>query len=114
MSNNSVSAVAAIYAIGVFDDSPDKDLGMDAIASLFKLIKHKDHLENNVERIEWKHLSSREFRANKYKHTAEVIIHVKTASLWEGARSYLWKHLGGETWTRGNGTVISLAKMHQK
>ena len=107
-------AVVQIRAIGVFDDSPDSDLGTDAIASMLKLIKHKEHLEHNVEKVEWKHLSSREFRANRFKHTVEVVIYVKTANLWEGARSYLWKHLGGETWTRGNGTVISLAKMHEK
>ena len=109
-----VPAVVQISAIGIFEDSPNRDLGRDAVASLFKLIKHKEHLENNVENIEWKHLSSREFRDNRFKHTFEIVIHVKTANLWEGARAYLWKHIGGETWTRGNGTVISLAKMHQK
>ena len=114
MSDIEVPAVVQISAIGIFEDSPNRDLGRDAVASLFKLIKHKEHLENNVENIEWKHLSSREFRDNRFKHTVEIVIHVKTANLWEGARAYLWKHIGGETWTRGNGTVISLAKMHQK
>ena len=103
-----------IYATAIFIDSPNEHLAMDAINSLSKLVKHKEHLENNIQNIEWKHLSTREFRANRFKHTAEVILHVKTASLWEGARAYINKHLGDETWTRSNGTVISLARIHQK
>ena len=78
-----VPPVVKIYATAVFDDSPDEHLGNDAINSLSKLVKHKEHLENNVQEIEWKLLSTREFRANRFKHTAEVILQVKTESLWE-------------------------------
>ena len=112
--SENIPPVVQIHATAVFDDSPDGALESDAIGSLFKLVKHKEHLEKNIENIEWKHLSTREFRATRFKHTADVILYVKTANLWEGARSYVWKHLGQETWTRGNGTVISLSRIHQR
>ena len=48
------------------------------------------------------------FMANKSERQAAFL------HLWEGARSYIWQHLGGDnTWTRGDGTKITLVKIHQ-
>ena len=36
----------------IVDDSPDEHLAMDAINSLSKLVRHKEHIENKVQKIE--------------------------------------------------------------
>ena len=70
--------------VGVFDDSPNQDLGK------FQTDQTQQYLESYSEKVEWKHLPSSEFQANRYNHTAEVVINLKTANLLEGARNYLW------------------------
>ena len=82
---------------------------------LGRFLTNKDHLLRNIANFKFNYLSSREFRLNKFKHTVEVEVNVKTANLWEGARSYVWKHLVSDnTWSRGNGTQITLVRIHQK
>ena len=110
-----VSEYVSIHATAVVEDSPNVTLTNDEIESIYKFIASKEHLIKNIADAKANHLSSREFRNLKFKHTVEVIIIVKTANLWEGARSYIWRHLGaGNTWTRGNGSKINLVKIHEK
>jgi hypothetical protein len=72
-------------------------------------------LIKNIADAKGQHLSTREFRHFKYKHTGGVKIIVKTANLWEGARSYTWRHLGiDNTMTQGDGTRITIVKIHQE
>ena len=110
-----IPPIATIHATAVIEDSPNFNLDNEELESLQRFIASKEHLVRNVANLEFKYLSSREFRSNKFKHTIEVKIHVKTENLWEGARNYIWKHLGDEnTWSRGNGSRITLVRRHQK
>ena len=86
----------------------------DEVDSMVRFLTNKDYLSRNIQNIEYNLLSSREFRGGKYKHTVGLKIHVKTANLWEGPRNYLWKHIGQDTWSRGNGSSINVVKIHQK
>ena len=56
-----VPPVVRIYATLFVDDSPDKGLEVNAINPLFIFVKHKEHLERNVDNIDMKHLANREF-----------------------------------------------------
>ena len=103
-----------MHATAIFENSPNEIVTQDEIDSLVRFITSKDHLARNVNDIQYSVLSSREFGDRKFKHTAQVMINMKTADLWEGARGYIWKHLGLDTWTRGNGTRIALVRIHQK
>ena len=104
-----------IEATAIIEHSPNVTLANDELESIYRFIASKDHLIKNIADAQARHLSSREFRHQKYKHTVGVKIIVKTANLWEGARSYIWRHLGGDnTWTRGDGTRITLVKIHQE
>ena len=77
------------------------------------IITKKENLNRNILNIEYRYLStSREVRSNKFQHTVGLKLLVKTANLWEGPRSYIWKHIGQETWSRGNGTLINLVRIH--
>ena len=109
-----VPPIVTIHATAVLDDSPNVTLTNDDVDSLVRILTAKDHLNRNISNIEYSHLSSREFRNKKYKHTVGLKIHVKTESLWEGPRNYLWKHIGQDCWDRRNGTVVTIVKIHQK
>ena len=108
-----IPPVVTIYAMAVVEDSPYVTLADEELDSLRRFLTCKDHLMRNIAHIEFNHLSSRELRS-RFKHIIDVKIHVKTANLWEGARSYIWRHIGNDTWTRTNGTRIELVKIHQK
>ena len=110
---NQVPPVVMIHATAVIDDSPNAALTNDDINSLAKIIGSKDHLVNNVANFNYSYLSTKELRT-KFKHTVGLVIHVKTCNLWEGARSYIWKHLGQDTWTLRNGSEVNIVKIHQK
>ena len=74
---------------------------------MIRFLTSKEHLSRNIARIENNHF--------KFKHKVEVMLHVKTESLWKGTRSYIWRHLGSDnTWKRGNGTTTNLVRIHDK
>ena len=108
-----IPPIVIVYATAMIEDSPYVTLVAEELDSLSRFIASKEHLLRNIADVEFVHLSSRELRS-KYKHTVEVKIHVRTANLWEGARKYVWKHLGDDTWTRTNGTKMNLVRIHQK
>ena len=106
--------VVVVHATAVFEGSPSRTLLQEDYSSLQKFILHQDHLVKNICHLETSHLSSRELRSCAFKHMLEIKIHVKCASLWEPARTYIWKHLGQEDYKRSNGTLIKLVKIHVK
>ena len=110
---NIVPSVVKIYATAVIDNSPNATLSNEDVGSLAKILGNKDHLVNNIANFEYSYLSSKELRT-KFKHTVGLVIIVKTCNLWEGARSYIWKHLGRDTWTLRNGSEVNIVKIHQK
>ena len=109
---NIVPPVVTIYATAVIDNSPNAALTNEDVGSLAKILGNKDHLVNNIANFEYSYLSSKELRS-KFKHTVGLVIFVKTCNLWEGGRSYIWKHLGGDTWTLKNGSEVNIMRIHQ-
>ena len=111
----SIPEFVTIFATAILEDSPYENLDQEEIESVYRFVTSNDHLVKNISNVEINYLSSRHLRNSKYKYTIEVKIKVKTANLWEGPRSYIWRHLGNEnTWARGNGTKINLVSIHQK
>ena len=110
-----VREFVTIHATAIVEDSLNETLTNDEITSVYRFIASKDHLIKNIADAKANHLSSRKLRNCNFKHTIGVVIIVKTANLWEGARSYIWRHLGpGNSWTIGNGSSITLVKIHEK
>ena len=110
---NEIPPVILVHATAIIDGSPNESLTNDERNAIVKIVRSKDHLTMNIEHVDYTYLSSRELRS-KYKHTVGLTISVKTCNLWEGARSYIWKHLGRDTWTLGNGAEVNLVRIHQK
>ena len=109
-----VNNVVVVHATATFEECPDAQLYQDYVESLERFIFNKDHLKRNICKVETSYISSREFRHNTYTHTMSVRLFVLTGGLWEGPRSYIWKHLGDDVWTRGNNTKIRLVRIHVK
>ena len=108
-----VPDIVSVYATATFENSPSH-LTQDEVESLGRFITNKEHLKRNIADVQVDHFSSQEVRAGYFKHTVQIKISVRTAGLWEGAGSYIWKHLGDDSWERGNGTRITLGRIHQK
>ena len=109
-----VNDVVVVHATATFENCPDSELYQDYVESLSRFIFSKEHLKINICNVETSYISSRQFRNNMYTHIMSVKLSVLTGGLWEGPRAYLWKHLGDDTWTRGNQTKIILVKIHVK
>ena len=110
---NAVPPVVKIYATAVIDNSPNEAITNDDINSVSKILTNRDHLAQNIVNIEYTYVSTREFR-EKFKHSVGLVISVQTCNLWEGARSYIYKHTGRDTWTLRNGSVVDIVRIHQK
>ena len=104
-----------VHCVATFENCPDSQLNQDYVDSLMRYMNSEPHLQQNIERADLKHLSSRSFRNGVFIHTVDVTMHVRTARLWESPASYVRKFLGlTNMWERSNGTVIKLSRIHQK
>ena len=101
-----VESIQIVHAVGTFRNSPNAALGEDDLMSLRKFIYSEEHLARNIVNVDFKQIGAWE---------VETKLSVSTNNLWEGSRSYVWKHLGGQNfWDRSNGTKIKLEKIHLK
>ena len=90
-------------------------LNADYDDSVRRFLHSEHHLQENIESSVIQHLSSRLSMNNTFEHTLSVTLRVKTARLWENPARYVRKHLSLDNyWTRTNGTIVELSRIHQK
>ena len=108
--------VVTIYAIASFENCPVGQLTEEYADSLKRFLTSEEHLNQNISGTEFYHQSSRSLRSGAFTHTVSAVIYVRTGRLWESPASYIRKHLGhpNNDWTRSNGTIIKLTRIHQK
>lgn len=107
--------IIQVHCIATFENCPDSQISQDYGESLNRFLTSETHLEQNIASARSQHLSSRSLRNNTHVHTVSVVMDVRTSSLWESPANYVRKHLGlSNYWSRGNGTVIKLSRIHQK
>ena len=110
-----VPDVIPVYCTATLDNCPDEVLSQEYGQSLRRFIHSEQHLKENVVSSDITHMSTRSLRNNKFVHTVSIIMHVRTARLWESPSKYIRKHLSLENyWTRSNGTIVRLSRIHQK
>ena len=98
--------IEIVHAVGTFRNSPNIALSQDDIISLEKYIYSEEHLKKNITNVEFDLVGPWEVQARLF---------ILKDNLWEGVRSYVWKHLGGQNfWDRSNGTKIKLERIHVK
>ena len=102
-------------ATAVFRNCPNVSIAQDDLDSVARFITSKDHLVKNIDSIQYDRISNHGMDNNgTYEHSVQVRVAVRRKNLWEGARSYLWKHLAHDLWERSNGTTITLTRIHVK
>ena len=109
-----VENIVEVLATAVFEDCPHGELNSEYSDSFNRFIYSEEHLVKNIIKYQTEHLSTRRMRTNLFTHTFAVKLFVRTEKLWESARSYLWKHIGQNEWTRSNGTRLNLIRIHVK
>ena len=110
------SDIVSIHATASLVNSPCNKVDTACQHSVFALMDSKDHLKRNIVKGKAEHIRSRpDDNCNgKFKHEIDMVIEVRTNSLWEPARTYIWKHLGNSSWTFNDGTEVSFIKIHRK
>ena len=84
---------ALVYAPAVLENSPFHQVTRNQMDSLNKIIDSKEHLQRNILDFNFGSISSWEMGNQKFEQQIQIILKIKTAKLWENARSYFWKHL---------------------
>ena len=113
--SNIIQDVIPVYCTAMVENCPDSHLNEEYRASIRRFLASEEHLVQNILSTEIEHISSRSFRNMLHTHTVSVILHVRTARLWESPASYVRKHLGlSNYWERSNGTIVRLSRIHQK
>ena len=108
-------ALITIHASAVIENSPYAEFMEEEWQSLNRFIISKEHLQKNVASVRHCESISSESPGGRFRHVVRIQIDVRTESLWETPRSYLWRHIGQEnSWNRSNGTIITLTRIHQK
>ena len=108
------SDVVLIYGAATVDNSPFNSFAQEELDSVVRFITDKDHMKKNISHIEWKHISTRINEDSSFQHIIGVTLTVKTSNLWETPRSYIYRHIGQDSWHRGNGSKITIRRIHQK
>ena len=102
-----------VHATAIVDNSPYLKFDNEEWVSLLRFIGSKDHMKKNVLDVRKCDLKSCA-TGNKFKHLVRLEIIVNKNALWESPRSYIFRHVGQDTWERGNGSSITLTRIHQK
>ena len=108
------SSHVTIFATAIFGNSNCSQVGSSEISALSSILKSKEHLCRNISYVNFFNLQTFRLNSGKYEHSIQVEIDVNTANLWESGRSYIFHHLGKDTWSLKDGVTISLIRIHQK
>ena len=107
--------IVPVYATATIESCPNQVINDEYKDSLRRFMHCEPHLQENIVSIELKHLSTRSQTDGKFVHTMTVVMHVRTSRLWECPAKYVRKHLGLDNyWTRSNGTVVRMTRIHRK
>ena len=107
-------SIEYVFATAVIEKSIASQVSEAEINALQTIIRSKEHLKRNIISVNLGSIQSYGPRDGKFEHLIQIVINVNTGALWEGSRSYIYHHLGRDVWTMGDGTQISLKRIHQK
>ena len=98
----------------VIENSSASQVTDNEVKALHEIIRSKEHLNRNVFSVSFESVQSYQLRSGKFEHTVQTVIHVKTASLRENTRSYIFHHLGRDAWNLRDGSEVRLKRIHMK
>ena len=106
--------IVNIYGTACIENSPFECVAQEELDSMMRFIMSKEHLKLNILHVEFSNLSTRQLNGGRFNHIIGLKLSVKTTNLWETPRSYVYRHIGQDTWERGNGSSIRISRIHQK
>ena len=110
-----IPELVPVYCVATLENCPDGVVNSEYGDSIRRFLGSEQHLAQNIASADLKHETCRLLRNNLYVHTVSVVLQVRSARLWESPASYVRKHLGlTNNWTRSNGTIVKLSRIHQK
>ena len=70
--------------------------------SLEKIVYREKHLKENISLVQFEEYISREKGNGRFKLSIEMRLVLRTTKLWEGLRSYVYRHVGHTDWSTRN------------
>lgn len=114
-STNNGNETVLVYSQVNFENCPKRVLTANELKVVEEILFRKDHLKQNIRSYEFGHYGTRHSDDGQdYAHTLDLKLYVETGRLWETPRSYVFRHMGQDTWTVNDGTQISLNRIHVK
>ena len=107
---SNIVKVNATVEINTYKDLITKEEGN----LLVSILKSKDHLRRNLKGVLYGTCTTNRNQEGGYKHFWTITIDVEASHLWENARSYVYHHLGRQSWKLGDGTEVRLTRIHSK
>ena len=111
---NGQAEITTIIATAVISNSNSSQVTTANIGDLSYILKSKDHLCRNISYLNFQNFRTFRLNNGNYEHSVQIEIGVRTGNLWESARSYIFHHLGRDTWTLNDGARISMIRIHQR
>ena len=106
--------IVNFYGTACIENSPFECVAQEELDSMMRFIMSKEHLKLNILHVEFSNLSTRQLNGGRFNHIIGLKLSVKTTNLWETPRSYVYRHIGQDTWQRGNESSIRISRIHQK
>ena len=102
-SSEQLPEIVVIHAKACFERCPNDILFQDDLDSVTRFVTSKDHLKRNITSVEFDRVTFDGVdEGGTFEHSVQLRIAVLQRNLWQGARAYIWKHLGADIWERSN------------
>ena len=105
--------VVTVWALVSLDSCLRSSLSSNDLKAVEGIFNRLDHLRKNIVKLEFGSYNTRSGN-DVFCHDLQVKVAVDTSSLWDSARKYIWKFLGQDEWTLGDGTIFSVSRIHVK
>ena len=112
--NNEKKEEVLVFATAVFESTSLQILTQNEANFIERLVFRENHLKQNIVKLDFGPQNCKKLDNKPYKHSLDLNLSVRTSKLWEGPRSYIWKHLGQFEWTQSDGTKVVLNRIHVK
>ena len=107
-------AIVTVHATAVIENSTSESLMQIECKNLKGLVFRERHLQENIVKLEFGHQATQDLRNGKYNQTLGLRLYVSTRKIRERPRSYVWKHLGQNEWSKGSSSTVVFNWIHVK
>ena len=105
--------LTTVWTLVNFESCQKPSLSTNDFKAVEGIFTRLEHLKKNIVKIEFgNYRSSRE--NDFFFHDLSVKFLVDTSRLWDSPRAYIWKFLGQDEWKLGDGTMITVNRIHVK